>query len=147
MQDRCHSCQHPPGDYPMLGYRWASVTDCGPAYTLHWVKALWCLLYQCTSPISMMHWRGVGPTLNWHWVVHCVYAVHCSDTRHTDSTIHCPVLNGFWPAPATVDQHWTGIGFVPCWLVVDTNISWKLWWSLTKSQIMTQKHIRKSFYI
>ena len=41
-------------------------------------------------------------------------------------------------------QHWNGL--VWCWLAMDANINWKLWWTLNKSQITAQKHILRSFY-
>ena len=96
-----------------------SVTDGGPTLKPHWCKVSWLFYHWNDQPCTGMltghrlpqHWSGIG------WVYR-LYVVHCRDTQHTVSTIHCPVLNGSWPAPAMVAKYWIGIGLESCWLIV-----------------------------
>ena len=108
------------------------------------------------------HWAGIGSVYRvWvymHIVVRRAQPARCHARYRIDagqrcrrwpcgdintSMKHCPVLYGCWPAPATVNQHGTGVGLVPCWLVVDSDISHKLWWTLIRRQFTAGKHILK----
>ena len=151
MSDRGHSCQHTCITYTVitqcwrLHWMWASITDGGLTLTQLWIRvSYWTagstLCY--TSP-PLNGNVSVYRALAWCWaIVYTTWAQHLNDIGSVSACTvrtqwrqhkHCPVLSGFWPA--TVDQHWTGIRLVSCWLVVDTNISWKLWCILNKTKL------------
>ena len=130
---------------PYQRWVWASVTNRGPTLTQRWIKAS-CLFHYATSA---HHWHG---NVSVYRTLFRCRAIVYDAGQHVNgigavcvltaaSRRHCPVLYECWPALPTVDQRWTDIGLELFWLVIDTNISWKLWWTLNKSQITARKHL------